>query len=490
MAGGRNKKSAIAICFDQIVGRKKSMNLIEKAIDAIQSALNLTEKEDSLDAIRNDVRRQFDAKFQPQSEIVRDDHAWIVEVFEDRAIANVGEKHFSIPFTRSEKGVVEFADRSEWKEVMRKQEWIETGKALHDPEEDKKRKIAQRIHNNSLHLGAQCKVQKDADGNFRWTMITSSSFEDQEGEIVSLQALKDDVFRTDKGDDPGPVRFWHIGTPDIATRSPGPGLDIGAVDFRATHGKVLIESGLFADKAIGEAFSKADGLAASIAFFHPIDEPDKDGVYHHIHSFERSILPEGKQANLLSTQPVIEKDKDMNEDKLKIFAGIVGEDKAKQVIGDADSKEASAEAAGIASKESALLDTDALTKALAESLPGIIKPIVVTEIKLAMDTYKAESDKSSDNQDATDKAVQEQAEQTKAIADITGKLDAVTEAVTIVAKEVKELMDGQPRGNGQGYRPTQDTATLINKEDVEKAGATGSPLGAFIDNMILNGDSK
>ncbi len=449
------------------------MNIVEKAIDAIQSALNLSSKEESLDAVRNDVRRQFDAAFQPQSEVVRSDHAWVVEVFEDHAIANVGEKHFSIPFTRNEKGVVEFVDRTEWKEVTRKQEWVETGKS------------------KAISLASTLKVTKDASGHFRWTMITSSAFKDKEDEIVSLAALKADVERTDKGADSGPLRWWHIGKPDIATRSAGPGVDIGHVDFRAVHSKSLIESGTFISKEMGEAFSKAKNLAGSIMFFHPIDQPDKEGVYHDIHSAERSFLPDGKQANLLSTQPIVKEDTDMDKEKLETLEGIIGKDAVKVFVGDVDSKEASAEDAGIASKESAGINMETLTKALTESLPGIITPIVETQVKSAVDSamesYKAESNQSGNDTKAAEKAATEQSEQTKAM---VTKLDVLTEAVTVVAKEVKELMGNQPRANGQGYRPTQDTATLINKDDIEKAGSTASPLGAFIDNMILDGNGK
>jgi len=351
-----------------------------------------------------------------------------------------------------------------------------TDKALHDPEEDKKRKIAQRIHNSSLHLGAQCKVTKDKSGNYRWTMITSSSFKDQEGEIVSLQALKDDVARTDKGDDPGPARFWHIGTPDIATRSPGPGLDIGDVDFRAVHGKSLIESGLFTDKAIGEAFSKTDNLAASIAFFHPVDQPDKDGVYHNIHSFERSFLPEGKQANLLSTQPIREKDKDMDKSKMDAFAKIVGEDAAKAFLGDVEKKEEAADAAGITSKESGQIDMAELAKAFAALIPDVVGPMIDEKIKLAMaDPNDAEA--------AVIKAAKEQADKEKALTD---KMDTLATGVAEIATQVKELLGEQPRGS-QGYRPTQDQSTLISDKVVE-AGSQQSPLDAFT-SFVVSGDN-
>lgn len=440
------------------------MNLVEKAIDAIQSALNLSDKEDSLDAIRNQVSRQFRAEFSTPGD--RGEHVWVDEVFDDRAIASIGEKHFSVPYTRDDKGNVEFADRTEWKEVRRKQEWVETGKAI--------------------TLDASLKITKDASNNYRWTMVTSSAFEDREDETISIKALIADVERTDKSNDSGPLRFWHIGKPVIATKSPGQGIDIGTVDFRAIHNKSLIESGTFINKAIGEAFGKADNLAASIAFFHPVDQPDKDGVYHTIHSFERSLLPQGKQANLLSVGPLIEKDVDMDKAKMDAFTEIVGEDAAKIFLGDTEDKEKRAEAAGISSKESdQTIDMVEFTKAIAGVLPDVVKPIVQTEIKSAMETLKAELiSESGGEEDAVTKAAKEQKEREKAI---TGQLDTLTTDLAKVAAAVKELIGDQPRANGQGYRPTQDANTLINKEAVE-AGSQASPHDKFI-NFVKTGNN-
>lgn len=437
------------------------MRIVEKLLDTIKQ-LGTSDKEEGMRAVLSDVGRQFRDNFGPPLAEERiDPHIWVRDIVGDNVLASIGEKNFLVPFTRNDKGVASFADRPEWKEVVRKEEWVETGKAI--------------------ALDASLKITKDASNNYRWTMVTSSAFEDREDETVSIKALTADVERTDKGDDPGPLRWWHIGEPDIATKSAGPGMDIGKVDFRAIHSKSLIESGTFSNPVIGEAFSKAKNLSGSIMFFHPIDQPDKEGVYHNIHSGERSLLLAGKQSNLLTVGPLIEKDIDMNDDKMKVFTDIVGEDAAKVFLGDTDKKEQRAEAAGISSKESdQAIDPGELVKAIAGVLPDAIKPIVQTEVKSAMETLKAElTSESGNEEDAATKAAKEQAEREKAI---TGKLDTLTTGLAEVTKAVKELIGDQPRSN-KGYRPTKDDATLLNKDAIKAAEST-DPLGHFISNIM------
>ena len=110
----------------------------------------------------------------------------------------------------------------------------------------------QQIHDLAVANGAHCEplVFKEASGRLRWVMFSSNSFQDTDREIVSQAALERDVERTDKEHNYGPLRWWHVGNPDKMTRSPGEGIDIGDCDFRAIHGRVLIESGTFRNERI------------------------------------------------------------------------------------------------------------------------------------------------------------------------------------------------------------------------------------------------
>lgn len=132
-------------------------------------------------------------------------------------------------------------------------------------------------------------VYKTAKG-YRWLAISSTAYRDRDGEIVSTKALQHAVEKTARRGDFGPLRFWHE-----------PGLDIGTTDYQAVSddGKYLVESGLLDARVapnIIEAANTRD-YQMSIGFNHAATEPDRDGVFHRINIFERSIVPAGRAAN-------------------------------------------------------------------------------------------------------------------------------------------------------------------------------------------------
>lgn len=137
-------------------------------------------------------------------------------------------------------------------------------------------------------------IYKQADGRYRWVTLSSNPFLDRDKEFVSLKSLENDVERADKEGDYGVLRWWHV-----------PGADIGDCDFNMMHGKILVESGTFRDAAVGRCVKeRANDLQVSLGFYHPINEPDENGVFHTIKRFERSLLPRGAASNLLTAVAV------------------------------------------------------------------------------------------------------------------------------------------------------------------------------------------
>lgn len=221
----------------------------------------------------------------------------------------------------------------------------------------------QQIHDLSVANGADCMFSvKEVNGQYRWILFSSNSFQDSDRQIVAQAALEADVARTDKaaGGNYGPLRYWHMGQPDPVRRIPGAGVDIGLCDFRAMQGRMLIESGTINDPRIGLALkNKANDLAASIGFFHPLTEPDGEGVFHTIQVFERSVLPRAKASNQLTALTVTGKGDQDNmatmKDKWDEFVTMLGGDKdmALSVVKQAQETEAQAAAAGITAKAKA-----------------------------------------------------------------------------------------------------------------------------------------
>jgi hypothetical protein len=59
-----------------------------------------------------------------------------------------------------------------------------------------------------------------------------------------------------------------------------------------------LESGTFRDERIAERVKEhASKYRVSIGFTHPATEPDRNGVFHNITVFERSLVPAGRAAN-------------------------------------------------------------------------------------------------------------------------------------------------------------------------------------------------
>jgi hypothetical protein len=139
-------------------------------------------------------------------------------------------------------------------------------------------------------------VTKEA-GQHRWLLISSVNAKDKDGHIVSEKALQRAVLIGDTVNFRGPLRWWHTKKPP---------LDLGRCDFQMVHKGHLIEGGEFVSPEVGEAVARvADQLRVSIGFIHPKSEPDRDGVFHTIATFERSLLPAGREANPFTLLQVV-----------------------------------------------------------------------------------------------------------------------------------------------------------------------------------------
>jgi hypothetical protein len=179
-------------------------------------------------------------------------------------------------------------------------------------------------------------VYKDASGRHRWIARTTTAYRDRDHEIIASDALDQDSQRMTATKQFGPLRYWHVGSPDPfdAACPWGPGLDIGDCDYSTLIGRTRIESGTFRDPQIAETITrKADQYELSPGFFHPLDQPSPDGVFSTIRTFERSLVPMtyGRASNLFTGLAVKEQRMDMDEMERRFKAAItdLGLDKAQ-----------------------------------------------------------------------------------------------------------------------------------------------------------------
>lgn len=156
-----------------------------------------------------------------------------------------------------------------------------------------------------------------ATGKPRWVAIASGAYgPDRDGQWVTEKALKDWVERLNGEDiplrangEPVVARWWHVGKPDIATRSKGFGIDLGVCDTAIFHSHSLLLSGTFYDDKVGEAFATSkEKLGVSVSFFHPVDEAAQK-EFRTIDIFEVSFLPVERASYPLTALAITEGEK-------------------------------------------------------------------------------------------------------------------------------------------------------------------------------------
>ena len=132
------------------------------------------------------------------------------------------------------------------------------------------------------------KAFRGADGRWRWVTATTNKFKDREGEIFTEEAHKEAVqYATMSGHYPE-LRLWHT-----------PGSCLGRGDFAEYVDGFVVHSGTFEPgrEAVAAALSVAKGLAVSQGYkYRAVDRADK--VYDWYRTFEVSILPASRAANV------------------------------------------------------------------------------------------------------------------------------------------------------------------------------------------------
>ena len=345
----------------------------------------------------------------------------------------------------------------------------------------KDNEMVQGIHDNAVALGATCKVVKQADGSYRWVLISSSSYQDRDGEIVSQKALEADVARADTDKDYGPLLWWHE-----------PRLPLGDADFNATHGPMLIESGTFKSAAVALGLKEHEAeLGGSIAFNHPLTEPDKEGVFNTVRRFERSILPKEKASNLF-TRFSVKESEDMDKQKVDSLKATIGDEAVAEILQSAEAQTKQADAAGVRRKEEqpdgeTSTAPPAATVTQTES-PEALAQVIAQAIATALAPIEAEVTglKAALSEQAQAKATAE-AERQKAVDAQAAKVTALEAQLGEAQKSLKELAGDLPRGVARGYRASQDEATVTKDERLKASIPQADPLSEFINTFAMGG---
>lgn len=278
-------------------------------------------------------------------------------------------------------------------------------------------------------------VTKDAKGNYRWVLISSSAYVDRDGEIVTEKALVRAVERMDETGDYGQLRWWHTG------------VVLGDADFAAVHAHQLIESGTFVNKSVAAAVAvAAQGLGASIGFKHPPTQP-RNKQYEDIAIQERSILPRGKESNLFTQLSVT--GGRMDETKKAALFDLLGEEEATALLSRADVTAKAADDAGFTRKEN-----KGWFQRLKEAFAEIPEPV-------------EEAEEEGDELELTDDEPAAVTDETKAAKEDDMDEAPVTRAEFMkLAARIDELLGERKK----------ETDTLATKEEVAQVAAVVAPV--------------
>lgn len=211
-------------------------------------------------------------------------------------------------------------------------------------------------------------VFKDAAGRDRWIAITTTAYEDRDGEIITVKGIAHAVAYGDQTGKRGTLRYWHV-----------PGFDLGDCDYQAQAGpggRFLVESGTFygeKEATIGRAMA-AEGWQMSPGFLHPVTEPypatvggRRVGLFDHPMIFERSTTPPGRASNLFGRFTTT-KETRMTEEKQAALKALVGGDEQQlaALLGIINATDKGAQGQGVAYKEAPADPVAALQAQLAE----------------------------------------------------------------------------------------------------------------------------
>lgn len=344
----------------------------------------------------------------------------------------------------------------------------------------------QQIHDLAVENGATCPlIYKQADGRHRWILLSSNSYQDRDGEIVSQAAQEADTERLTATKQYGPLRLWHMGYPDTTTKEAGPGVDIGDCDYSRMIGRVRVESGTFRDERIAAAIKgRSDQWAGSLGFFHGIDQPDQEGVFNGIQTFERSLLPAGRQsAYFAPLAAIIKENSDMTtkEQKVKELADLLGDQAlADAVIKQVGATEKAADERGLRYKQAAETQ-DEVKPTEKAAVPAHGSGGLMSAFGLSDD------DDETTIKEKVGKMIGEvvkgyMAEMKEAATKEASDRAALTEQIAALQQTVKELVGEQPRGFFGGFRPSQSETTIMS--GITHKSVNADPLDSVLDQLM------
>ena len=166
---------------------------------------------------------------------------------------------------------------------------------------------------------------KDADGQWRWMIINTNKYEDREGEIFSEKSHKEYIHFVEKTGQWPELWLWHT-----------PGTRIGVASLVDYVDGFVVHSGTF-DEGMADVAERLHKMQKKLGVSHGYeyllgDEEDK--VYDHYRTFELTICPAHRAANIWGTEfETFTKEVTMGftAEKREFFVDILGEERVSNL---------------------------------------------------------------------------------------------------------------------------------------------------------------
>lgn len=318
------------------------------------------------------------------------------------------------------------------------------------------------------------KVFTSKSGKSYIVLWTTNNYRDREGEIFSLKSLREYVSR--KSTEPTKGEFWYAHTP---------GTKFGTIMWQdVVSDRFLVQVGTFDDTLVGNAFktffTKFPSTHKSIApkgwgashgyHYNPADR--KDRVYDWFDTFESSVLPMHRAANIYNPQPIVIGGKQMDEKssaELRAIGDEIGVDLTTLITKTAEQRKSELDAT--VDHKSTTVQTDAQPVASVEPAPVAAsteskerpaEPSTLTEAQVAQIAKAFGMDALSQKfNEVLDSLKKQQTE----VAALTSELAELKQAD---AKRLEEKAQQLPNFESFSWlRPSQSTQTLLTSDDAK-----------------------
>ncbi len=346
---------------------------------------------------------------------------------------------------------------------------------------------------------------KDADGQWRWMIINTNKFEDREGEIFSVKSHKEYIAYVEKSGDWPELWLWHT-----------PGTRLGVASLVDYVDGFVVHSGTYDEgmEDVAENLSKMQHKCGVSHGYEYLLGDEEDKVYEHYRTFELTICPAARAANIWGTEFATflkEVTMGFSKDKREFFVEALGEERVAALETRLPALEKELEGEDVNFKEmidDLLKPVEAKAEGEEEGGEAGEEKPTGTEKPTGDEKPAGKGEEAGEETPAGDKRLE------KIEADVT----TIGQSVAALVTSNKELVEGigdriaqglsdaltgrrqapKTKENGGGQRPSEDPENVQDKGAISEAfkiggdapGREENPASKYVDDLANAGTTQ